>query len=139
MIATRTFSCCRVPLPWSGDEPPFGFGPGGSWLPVPGEWASSTVEAQRTTPGSVLRLYRSALALRRELAVLGDGDLSWLDAPEQVLTFAREPGFACATNFGETPVSLDLPGDLLLRSDGAEVWTGELPPSTTVWLVDGKK
>ncbi|TDC95183.1 glycoside hydrolase family 13 protein [Saccharopolyspora aridisoli] len=130
---------CRVPLPWSGDEPPFGFGPGGSWLPAPGEWASSTVEAQRAAPGSVLRLYRSALALRRELTVLGDGELTWLGAQGQVLAFAREPGFACATNFGEVPVSLDLPGDLLLRSDGAEVWTGELPPNTTVWLGDGKK
>ena len=36
---------CRVPLPWSGDEPPFGFGPGPStWLPQPAEWAELTAE-----------------------------------------------------------------------------------------------
>ena len=26
---------CRVPIPWSGTVPPFGFGTGGSWLPQP--------------------------------------------------------------------------------------------------------
>src|SRR5690606_28078159 len=32
---------CRVPIPWSGDRPPFGFGPGDEqpWLPQPEEWA----------------------------------------------------------------------------------------------------
>ena len=28
---------CRVPLPWSGTEPPFGFTTGRSWLPLPPE------------------------------------------------------------------------------------------------------
>ncbi|RRO14908.1 glycoside hydrolase family 13 protein [Saccharopolyspora rhizosphaerae] len=128
----------RVPMPWSGEQPPFGFGPGGSWLPAPAEWSASTVEAQRGDPGSVLRLYREALARRRALPALGDGDLTWLDAPEGVLAFAREPGFTCATNFGDTPVSLDLPGDLLIRSDSAEEWRGTLPPNTAVWLKTGK-
>ena len=77
-------------------------------------------------------------ALRRALAALGDGDLSWLEAPDQVVAFTREPGFTCATNFGGIAVDLELPGALLLRSYGVESWTGELPPNTTVWLNTGK-
>ena len=36
---------CRVPVPWSGTEPPFGFGPGAGqpWLPMPAHWSTSTV------------------------------------------------------------------------------------------------
>ncbi|MFC7344116.1 glycoside hydrolase family 13 protein [Saccharopolyspora griseoalba] len=125
---------CRVPMPWSGGEPPYGFSAGPGWLPAPREWAGMTVAAQSGSAGSVLSTYREALALRREHPALGDGELSWLPAPEGVLAFSREPGFTCATNFGDAPVSLDLPGELLARSDGAGEWTGELPPSTTVWL-----
>jgi alpha-glucosidase len=42
---------CRVPLPWSGHSPPYGFGPGDSWLPQPGEWAALSVAAQQGEPG----------------------------------------------------------------------------------------
>ena len=39
---------CRVPIPWSGGQSPFGFGPPGSvpWLPQPAEWAAVSVAAQ---------------------------------------------------------------------------------------------
>jgi len=37
-----------VPIPWQGDEPPFGFSPAGitTWLPQPSGWKGLTVEAQ---------------------------------------------------------------------------------------------
>src|SRR6266516_1210395 len=63
----------RVPLPWSGLEPPFGFSlPAASrepWLPQPKEWRDLTVEAQsgEAEPGepiSMLALYRRALRIR---------------------------------------------------------------------------
>ena len=58
---------CRVPMPWSGTAPPFGFGPAGCvpWLPQPAEWGSVAVEAQAGEPGSMLELYRAALRIRR--------------------------------------------------------------------------
>ncbi len=39
---------CRVPIPWSGSEPPYGFGPGNEqpWLPQPADWAPLTAEAE---------------------------------------------------------------------------------------------
>ena len=43
---------CRVPLPWSGTEAPFGFGPAGTpWLPQPASWADLTVGGAGRRPG----------------------------------------------------------------------------------------
>jgi alpha-glucosidase len=76
---------CRVPLPWSGDAPPFGFSPDGAtekpWLPQPPGWRALTAERQQGDPDSMLEFYRYALSLRRREAALGDGAMTWLDAP----------------------------------------------------------
>ncbi|HET8779687.1 MAG TPA: glycoside hydrolase family 13 protein, partial [Agromyces sp.] len=47
---------CRVPLPWRGTVPPFGFSPDSAspWLPQPAEWAALTVQAQEADPASML-------------------------------------------------------------------------------------
>ena len=58
---------CRIPLPWAGDRPPYGFsGPSDRpWLDPPEGWARLTVEAQSENAASMLTLYRAGLALRR--------------------------------------------------------------------------
>ncbi|WP_042385113.1 glycoside hydrolase family 13 protein [Streptacidiphilus melanogenes] len=126
---------CRVPLPWSGSEPPFGFSPSGGsgvpWLPQPEAWKEYTVEAQAADAGSMLALYRQALRLRREL---GDGGFQWLEGtPQGVLAFRRGEGFACVVNLSAEAVALPLTGTVLLASDelhGQSV----LPADTAVWL-----
>ncbi|MGI5118466.1 glycoside hydrolase family 13 protein [Marinactinospora thermotolerans] len=129
---------CRVPLPWEGGEPPFGFGPDGSapWLPMPAAWRELTREAQAGDPDSTLSLYTSALRLRREHAALGDGTLTWVESPDDVLAFRRSPGFACAVNLGARPARVALEGALMLASGPVEVGDGgvTLPPYTAVWL-----
>ncbi|MFC4114916.1 alpha-amylase family glycosyl hydrolase [Nonomuraea zeae] len=120
---------CRIPLPWSGEEPPYGFGAGTPWLPQPESWRKLTVEAQRTDLGSMLNLYRTGLGLRREL--LGDGTLAWLDLGPDVLAFTRDSGLTCVTNLGAGPVPLP-PGEVALASGQLE--DGLLPSDTTVWL-----
>lgn len=129
---------CRVPIPWSGGEPPFGFGPEGTvaWLPQPAVWAGLTAAAQRADERSVLALYRGALRLRKELPALGDGELTWLDGAPGVLVFAREPGFVCTVNFGDGAVSISAPGEPVLCSDPDASLTGEtvsLPGECAVW------
>jgi alpha-glucosidase len=127
---------CRVPLPWSGVRPPFGFSPEGAdtppWLPQPDAWRALTVELQATTPGSMLELYRRALAIRRAHDALGDGSLEWVDAPAGVLSFARDPGFLCAVNLAAAPVAL--PEGTVLLASGPLSDDGRLPPDTAVWI-----
>lgn len=136
---------CRVPIPWSGTEAPYGFGPtagGPSWLPQPAEWAGLSVEAQTGDPTSTLELYRSALAVRREQPALGAGtEVEWLDGPEGTLVF-RSGSFVCTVNATAEPVRIAAPGRLLLSSadavtdtavDGGE--TVLAPDSTDWWAV----
>ncbi|WP_331272710.1 glycoside hydrolase family 13 protein [Motilibacter deserti] len=128
---------CRVPIPWSGEEPPYGFGPSGTpWLPQPPAWAQLSVEKQEGDPESMLSLYRHALRLRRELPALGDGTLGWAPSADGVLAFRREPGFVCVVNFGPDPAPIPdellADGEVLLASaplDG----DGTIPGDTAVW------
>ncbi|MFF2810427.1 glycoside hydrolase family 13 protein [Streptomyces sp. NPDC058000] len=125
---------CRVPLPWSGELPPYGFGPGGSWLPQPADWDRLSVAAQTGDSASTLELYRSALELRRRLPGLGDGEMTWQPAPEGVLAF-RRPGVLCTVNTRAQDAEIPLPGELLLAS--APVPAGEasavLPGDSCTW------
>ena len=117
--AIRGRDGCRVPLPWSGTAPPFGFGPPGStpWLPQPASWAARSVEAQAGDPGSMLALYRRALALRRAHPGLSGGAFAWLPAPDGVLLFERNGGLRCAVNLSGAPFALPGARTTLLRSD----------------------
>nr|WP_229734477.1 glycoside hydrolase family 13 protein [Cellulomonas carbonis] len=77
---------CRVPLPWSADEPGLGFSPTGrTWLSQPDSFRALALDQQRDVPGSTYETYRTALRLRREFA-LGTGSLAWVDG------LARTPG-----------------------------------------------
>jgi len=151
---------CRVPLPWSGQEPPFGFSAttgtatatgmdaaatAEPWLPQPKAWKDVTVETQAGDPDSMLELYRAALALRRKSTQLGDGPLTWLSAPEGVLAFARDarddadtgastgPSFICVVNLSGGPIDLPVNGTVALCSGALE--SGLLPNDTAAWLV----
>ncbi|HEY1179797.1 MAG TPA: glycoside hydrolase family 13 protein [Phytomonospora sp.] len=125
---------CRVPIPWSGQEPPFGFGPHGTtpWLPQPAGWRDRTAEAEDGDPASMLNLYRRALRVRRGESVLGHGPMAWLDAPDGVLAFTREDQVTCVVNLSPEPVALPEGAEVLLAS--AELDGGALPTDSAVWL-----
>ena len=60
-----------------------------------------TVAAQEADAGSMLALYRAALALRRTHPGLGGGTLTWRPAEPGVLAFDRDPGFTCVVNLAD--------------------------------------
>lgn len=124
----------RGPMPWEGDEPPFGFSTApGSWWPMTEEWAPFTVEAQLEDPGSTLSLHRQALELRAEHPALRGGQIDWFGAPSGCFAFRRSPGgLACALNTSAASVSMP-PGEVLLASGPLD--GDRLPPNTSVWLV----
>ena len=129
---------CRVPLPWSGQHPPFGFAPytgtraAEPWLPLPLEWSRYTVEAQSHDPLSMLSLYREALRIRRSEPALGDGRLDWLPAEPGVLAFSRGNGFVSITNLSAGPVELPEHTHVVLSSQPLE--SELLPIDSTAWL-----
>ncbi len=127
----------RVPIPWSGDQPPFGFSPNGAsappWLPQPPSWRANTADALENDPDSILELYRHALRIRHDHPALGDGTLRWLDAPDGVLLFARDPGFIAAVNVSGGPMPLPEATRVLLAS-GPLTAENEIPADTAVWL-----
>ena len=127
---------CRVPLPWSGDQSPFGFSPEGAvrapWLSQPAHWANLTVEAQLADPASMLHLYRALLRIRREDEGLGGDAFAWLPSEPGVLAFARGARFASVTNLSGRAVALPAHEAVLLAS--ADVGDGSLPPDATAWL-----
>jgi alpha-glucosidase len=132
----------RVPLPWSGASPPYGFSPSGSaptWLPQPQDWADKTVAAEGSDEYSTLSLYRHALHIRGEHSALGEGDgtIRWLAASDDVLAFAREPGFVAIANTSAAPRTVELTGTLLLSSGVAPDMAADavtVPAHTTIWL-----
>jgi alpha-glucosidase len=132
--AVRGRDGCRVPLPWSGQAPPFGFGPPGCvpWLPQPVAWRELTVEAQDADQASMLALYRRALALRGTDARLTGEAFRWLPAPAEVLLFERAPGLWCAVNLGDRPWSPPASSRVLVTS--APLDASGLQADAAAWL-----
>ncbi len=136
--AVRGRDGCRVPLPWSGTTAPFGFSPDGvePWLPMPAAWRDLTVEAQEADPGSMLALYRRALALRRAEPSLRGGTVTWPDEgavdPSTLRLGRQAPGgrrLVVVTNVGDVPTPLP-PGEVLLTSVDGPL-DGMLPGDAT--------
>jgi len=123
---------CRVPLPWRGQDAPFGFSPPGvrPWLTQPPEWAELTIAAQEDDETSMLNLYRWALRLRREYADFRFAELEWLDLGEGLLAF-RRGGIVSVTNFADADAPLLLDLHVFLASGPSP--RGVVAANTTVW------
>ncbi|MFI7643199.1 glycoside hydrolase family 13 protein [Nonomuraea sp. NPDC049400] len=125
---------CRVPIPWLGTTPPFGFGPPRSvpWLPQPQDWTAYTAEAASADPASMLQLYRAALRLRRAVPAFTGEAFSWLDSPQGTLVFERGAGLLCVVNLSDLPLPLPDACQVLLASGPVD--DRILPTDTAVWL-----
>jgi glycosidase len=123
----------RVPLPWEGGPPGFGFTTGEPWLPAPAEYGERTVACQLEDTTSTLSLYRRAIELRRTHVPDPAAPLEWYGAPPGCLAFRPEgSALVCALNTSDVPVPLP-PGEVLLAS-GAPPDGETLAPQTAVWL-----
>jgi alpha-glucosidase len=126
---------CRVPLPWTGDEPPYGFGPGTGqpWLPQPEDWADLSVAVQQQDPGSTLAFYRAALRARREVTADLSEEVTVLASAPGTLAFVRGGGLVCVLNCGDVPAPVPVEaGDLVLAS--ADLADGQLPADAAAWF-----
>jgi alpha-glucosidase len=125
---------CRIPVPWRGDTPPFGFSTSAdTWLPIPPEWESLTVERQLLNADSTLSFFQHALEIRRSRVEFAGDNVDWLDAPRDTLAFARgDDGLRCVLNAGTQPIPLP-DGEPILTS--APLVDGKLPANAAAWLV----
>lgn len=122
---------CRVPLPWATSGSSFGFGTGGSHLPMPEWYGKYSVAAEDGQKGSFLEFYREIVALRKKLQT--KEEIKWIGHGlfSKVIHFARPNGWQSITNFGSKPVKL--PAGKLLSSSTPLV-DGKLPANATAWL-----
>ena len=120
----------RVPLPWSGSTPPYGFTTAAtSWLPMPDDWVAVTVARQHAEPSSTLNLYRRTLELRHKLADLHGHDFGWIETPADCLAY-RRGAIEVWLNAGAAAVAL--PSGELVHASGP---VGDvLPPDSAVWV-----
>lgn len=128
----------RVPFPWEGERPSYGFSSSGrAWLPQPASYGALAVNCQTGIPGTTLELYRALVATRAQLG-LGAGSLSWLGGyPDDVLAWVNEPPAGgrvlVITNLGAAPVAIPT-GAQVLVSSGPMTVRGAIPTDTTIWL-----
>jgi len=127
---------CRVPIPWTADQPAHGFSSSGqAWLPQPESFAEYAADVQHGVDGSTLELYRAALRLRRQLG-LAAGSLVWdTGYADDVVAFRSAAAGAdvlVLTNLGTDPVTLPEHARVLLSSGDLDA-QGRVPTDVTVW------
>jgi alpha-glucosidase len=123
---------CRVPVPWEGGPPGYGFTTGDPWLPMPPAYGELVVAEQLEDTGSMLSLVRRAIELRKTHPGFQGEALEWFGAPEGCLAFRRAGStLVCALNASTEVVPLP-PGEVLLASGSLP--DGMLPPDTAAWL-----
>jgi alpha-glucosidase len=134
---------CRVPMPWN-DSAGVGFSPegaAGSWLPVPPRWGRFAVSRQTRDGGSMLTLYRRALALRAAHPALGSG-VATVSTRGDVLTVrcvGADESVQCVVNMGAETVLVGCSGAVLLASTvhvRHSAGSIALPPNSAAWIAE---
>jgi alpha-glucosidase len=129
----------RTPMAWDGG-PNGGFTRGIPWLPLHAGWQTRNVAAQRDTAGSMWRLYRDLLTLRRAKAALAIGDWRSVDCEGEILAYERCHGderLLVALNLGDKEGHFAATGEseILLSTIGPRPgFDGVLAPNEGVIL-----
>ncbi|TWU01605.1 alpha-amylase family glycosyl hydrolase [Neorhodopirellula pilleata] len=101
----------RTPMPWDTSEYA-GFSTVDPWLPLNHDWQQRNVAAQDHDSGSLLSLYQSLLAVRRQYTALVIGSFAIVDSVGDVLAFERRHGderLLIALNLGDQSQTLPIP------------------------------
>jgi len=117
---------CRIPLPWSGDAPAFGFSTGVPWLPQPGWFAGYAADVQDADDASTVHLYRRAIRARRELGLGEPGPAEWLATGDDAVMAFRRGALVCVVNTGTTSFAPPAAwGEAVLSSVASDVVAGD--------------
>ena len=103
----------RTPMPWQASAPQAGFSSANrTWLRLDPAHTGLAADRQAPDPASTLSYTRQILALRREFPALVSGDITLIDAPDDIVAFLRSSDgetVLCAFNLGDTAIAWSLP------------------------------
>lgn len=127
----------RTPVQWS-DEENAGFTTGTPWFYVNENYKKVNVAAQEQDANSILNFYRKAIALRKELSCVRNGNYrEYGKASASLYTYSREDGrqkLLVVCSYTEKPVPFRAPkgfdlnsGELILQNY-ADVEPGRMKP-----------
>lgn len=144
----------RVPLPWKGENSPFGFTTGKPWLPIPQEWATKTFEKQSGDGSSSLEMYRELLKFRKGLNPTTSlsrtvDNLTWTERPNGSGLIAYKRGNTeIILNTSDSAIELERTGEIVFSSELSAVNSAQsassdnstsrkivLSPLTAIWVV----
>jgi len=125
---------CRTPMVWQSHAHNGAFSTANrTWLPVPAEHLTHSVDTQDKVEGSVLEFYRAMLSFRKAHPALAKGGIELLGGGDSVLAFVRSSGeerILCAFNMSAEPAEFDLPAGMAPAAIGC--------PGTTATPQSGK-
>ena len=124
---------CRTPMQWDS-SPHGGFSSAEPWLPVNPDWSSRNVDTQIQDGRSLIHLYRSLIALRKDHPALSRGSMQLVDTDHpHILSWLREHGderLLVALNLSTQNQQISLDQDelevALISTKGEPTGTGSL-------------
>ena len=112
---------CRTPMVWTKNGTHGGFTEGTPWLPVPKDHLGCAVDMQEGIEGSLLEHYKAFLKFRKKNEALIKGNITFIDAPDNVMMFQRShsgESLLVTINMSDKPVEVAMPSKLSMLDGG---------------------
>ena len=91
IINERSRDNCRTPMQWDSSAND-GFTTGTPWIEVPEYGKHITAESQINDETSIFSFYKKLIYLRKEYKIISDGEISFDESPEEIISYERQLG-----------------------------------------------
>ena len=91
IINERSRDNCRTPMQWDSSAND-GFTTGTPWIEVPEYGKHITAESQINDETSIFSFYTKLIYLRKEYKIISDGEISFDESPEEIISYERKLG-----------------------------------------------
>lgn len=91
IINERSRDNCRTPMQWDSAAND-GFTTGTPWIEVPEYGKHITAESQINDETSIFSFYKKLIYLRKEYKIISDGEISFDESPEEIISYERKLG-----------------------------------------------
>ena len=91
IINERSRDNCRTPMQWDSSAND-GFTTGTPWIEVPEYGKHITAQSQINDETSIFSFYKKLIYLRKEYKIISDGEISFDESPEEIISYERKLG-----------------------------------------------